>query len=221
MRNALRSTGPLLAAAAVMAAIAPAAWAAPPSPAPAEVPAKASAPALAPAALLAAPAAPDTKGPLIQGICLLSQDEVIGRSKVGQGATAKLREITQQTQASLREEQTRLQARGKALEAKRATLTPLQLQAQGQALSQRGQALQAEATERSQQIDAAKSKAFHQVIEEAQTFIAQAYRVHGCGLLLAREAVLSGNLGNDLTPEVLTAMDAKAAPVTVELGPVK
>jgi Skp family chaperone for outer membrane proteins len=162
-----------------------------------------------PAPAAPAPAAPAKMvGPLVPGVCLLSQEYLITRSKAGQAASAHIQELGQKAQADLTAEQARLQARGKALEAKRATLTPLQLEAQGKALNERAQALQAEAGERRSQLEAAKSKAFSGVIDKAQPFIAQAYAAHGCGLLLAREAAMAGNFGNDLTPEVVAALDA-------------
>jgi Skp family chaperone for outer membrane proteins len=168
----------------------------------------------------AAPAAPGvSKGPLVPGVCLLSQEALIARSKVGQAATARLRELAGQVQANLNAEKARLEARGKALNDKRATLTPLQMQAQSQALNQRAQALQAEAGERTQQIDVTKTKVFNRVLQQAQPFVAQAYAAHSCGLLFAREAVLTGNLGNDLTDEVLATLDAKGTPITFDLEP--
>jgi Skp family chaperone for outer membrane proteins len=207
-----------LAAAVLLAA--PAARAqAPAAPAAPAVSAAPAAPAAPAAATAPAVAASASKGPLVPGVCLLSQETLIARSKVGQAATARLRELAGQIQANLNAEKNRLEARGKALNEKRATLTPLQIQAQSQALNQRAQALQAEAGERSAQIDATKSRAFSRVIQSAQPYITQAYAAHGCGLLFAREAVLSGNLGNDLTDEVLAAFDAKGTPITFDLEP--
>ena len=198
-------------------AASPAAAPAAPPPAPAAtIPTTALTPAT-----MAPPPAANTNGPLIAGVCLLSQEGLIAKSKVGQATTARLRELTQQVQANLAAEKARIEARGKALEAKRATLSPMQIQAQGEALNQRAQALQAEAGERSQQIDATKAHAFDQVLQQAQPFITQAYAVHACGLLLAREAVVTGNLGNDLTPEVVAALDAKATPSAFDLLPPK
>ena len=188
---------------------------APAAPAAPVAPGAPAAPAQAPAAV----AAPPAKGPLVPGVCLLSEETLIGRSKVGQAAAARLRELAGQVQANLNAEKARLEARGKALNDKRATLTPLQIQAQSQALNQRAQALQAEAGEKSAQIDATKSRAFGRIVETAQPFITQAYTAHGCGLLFAREAVLTGNLGNDLTDEVLAALDAKASPIAFDLEP--
>ena len=164
---------------------------------------------------------PLSNGPLVAGVCLFSQEAVVTRSKVGQAATARLRDLAQQVQSTINAEKARIEARGKALQAKRATMTPLQMQAEGQALNARVQALQAQAGERAQQIDATKTKAYGEVLREAQPFIVQAYGAHGCGLLFAREAVLTGNLGNDLTGEVLAQLDAKGTPVTFDLEPAR
>ena len=169
-------------------------------------PAAAAAPALA-------------NGPLVAGVCLLSQEALVTRSRIGQAATARLRDLAQQAQANINAEKAHIEARGKALQAKRATLTPMQLEAEGKALNAKVQALQAQASERAQQIDATKSRAYAEVLHEAQPFIVQAYGAHACGLLLAREAALTGNMGNDLTGEVLAALDAKGTPVTFDLEP--
>jgi Skp family chaperone for outer membrane proteins len=182
--------------------------------------ARAAGPAASPAAsatpAASAPvAAPDLKGPLIAGICLLSQEGIITQSQYGRAATARVQEMARKLQADLNAEQARLQARGKALEAKRAALPPIEYQAQGEALNQRAQALQAEGAERGKQLDAAKTAAFRDVLERAEPFVAQAYAAHGCGLLLARDTVLAGNLGNDLTGEAVAAFDAKTASVPV------
>jgi len=215
--NTALSNGSLRGLAAAVLLTASAAQAQTPAPPAAPAP-PASAPAAAASTAVAPPPAP-SRGPLVAGVCLLSQDVLIGRSKVGQAATARLRELAAQVQANINAERVRLEARGKALEEKRATLTPLQIQAQSQALNQRGQALQAEAGERSQQIDATKTKAFNLVLQQAQPFVAQAYAAHACGLLFARETVLTGNLGNDLTDDVLAALNAKGTPVTFDLEP--
>ena len=215
--NTALSNGSLRGLAAAVLLTASAAQAQTPAPPAAPAP-PASTPAAAASTAVAPPPAP-SRGPLVAGVCLLSQDVLIGRSKVGQAATARLRELAAQVQANINAERVRLEARGKALEEKRATLTPLQIQAQSQALNQRGQALQAEAGERSQQIDATKTKAFNLVLQQAQPFVAQAYAAHACGLLFARETVLTGNLGNDLTDDVLAALNAKGTPVTFDLEP--
>lgn len=170
---------------------------------------------------VAAPAQPAMTGPLVPGVCLLSNQGVVSRAKIGVAASARLEQLTHASQTEFNGEKASLEARAKALSAKRATLPPAQLQAQGQALNQRYQALQAQASVRSGQLDAARARATARVIDAAQPFVVQAFAAHGCGLLLAREAVLGGNLGNDLTGEVVTAMDAKATPIAIELEPAR
>ena len=192
-------------------------WAADAAPAPAPAPAPAAAPAPAPTSA----AGSLMSGPLIAGVCLLSQQELIGRSKVGVAAMTRVKTLTQEVQNSLEAEKASLERKGAALNAQRATLPPQQYQAQGMALNQRGQALQTKAADRSRQLEATRAKALEAVLHEATPFITQAYSAHACGLLVSREAVLGGNMGNDLTAEVVTNLDAKGTPVTVELEPAK
>jgi Skp family chaperone for outer membrane proteins len=158
-------------------------------------------------------------GPEVPGVCLLSRDDLIGKSKVGQAATARLKTLAAQAQASVDAEKARLEARGKALEAKRATLTPEQFQTEGLAIQRRAQALQTDVGVRERQIEVTRVRAYGRVLEASQPFVATAFAAHKCGLLFAREAALGGNYGNDLTPEVLAAFDAKGTPISVELEP--
>jgi Skp family chaperone for outer membrane proteins len=158
-------------------------------------------------------------GPLIPGVCLLGRDDLIAKSKVGEAATARLKVLATRAQASVDAEKARLEAAGKALEAKRATLTQPQFEAEAAALQHRAQGLQGDVATRERQIEATRIRAYSRVVAAAQPFVAAAFAAHKCGLLFAREAALGGNYGNDLTPEVLTAFDANGTPITVELEP--
>lgn len=160
-------------------------------------------------------------GPLVPGVCLLSRDELIAKSKVGEAAVARLKVLATHAQASIDAEKARLEASGKALSAKRATLTQPQFEAEAAALQRRAQNLQGDVTLRERQIEVTRNRAYAQVLEAAQPFVATAFAAHKCGLLFAREAALGGNYGNDLTSEVLTAFDAKGTPITVELAPLE
>ncbi len=183
----------------------------------AQAPAASATPPVSPAP--SAATIPGLTGPAVAGVCLLSRDELIGHSKVGLAATARLRSLAGQVQTNLDAEKARLEARGKALEAKRATLTPQQFQAEGLALQKRAQALQAEFTERGRQIEATRASAYAQVLQATYPLVATAFTAHKCGLLLAREAALGGDFSNDLTPEVLAAFDAKGVPIAFDLAP--
>jgi Skp family chaperone for outer membrane proteins len=158
-------------------------------------------------------------GPLVPGVCLLSRDDLIMKSKVGEAAVARLKVLAGHAQASLDAEKTHLEASGKALSAKRATLTQQQFETEAAALQRRAQTLQISVGARERQIEATRNRAYAQVLEAAQPFVSTAFAAHKCGLLFAREAALGGNFGNDLTPDVLSAFDAKGTPITVELAP--
>ena len=152
-----------------------------------------------------------------------SRNSASGLSKNTYGesvaANARLHSLAEQAQASLDADKASLERRANALNAERTTLTPAQFQAKAQALNQRGQAIQTEAAERTRQLEATRQKAFGLILQEAQPFIATAYTAHSCGLLFSREAVLGGNMANDLTPEVVVALDAGVAPVSFDLEP--
>ena len=175
--------------------------------------------ALTAQAAWAADETPAASGPPVAGVCILSQQTLISRSKVGIAASGRLHDLAQASQTEFDTEKSGLESRGKALAAKRTTLPPAQLQAQGMALNQRVQGLQRQAAIRQRQLEDTRAKAINRVVEVAQPFITQALTTHGCGLLIAREAILGGNLTNDLTTEILAAMDAKATPISITLEP--
>ena len=176
-------------------------------------------PAAAPAAAAVVKAV--ATAPLIAGVCLLSRQEVIGRSKVGEAANARIEALTRSFQAEVGAEKARLESRAAALRAKRPTSPAMQqqMQAQGQALNRDAQLFQERAAGHSRQLEATQAKTTSRLLEAAQPFVDQASAAHNCGLLLAKEAVLGGNMGNDLTREVVAAMDAKATPLVIGLEP--
>ncbi|MBV8684548.1 MAG: OmpH family outer membrane protein [Caulobacteraceae bacterium] len=159
-------------------------------------------------------------GPLVPGLCLLSRDDLIMKSKVGEAAVARLKVLAGRAQTSIDTEKARLEASGKALSAKRATLTQQQFETEAAALQKRAQNLQTDVALRERQIELTRNRAYAQILEASDPFVSAAFGAHKCGLLFAREAALGGNFGNDLTPEVLAAFDAKGTPITVELEPV-
>jgi Skp family chaperone for outer membrane proteins len=179
------------------------------------------------AALIATPAlaqsspgaAAPLDGPLIQGICLLSQQAVFSNAKIGAAATARLQQLAQQAQAGLTEERQSIEAQAKALEAEQGKLSPADVRRRQQTLSGRVQSLQAEAQQRSHQVEATREKALAAISQDAQPAIAEAYAAHHCGLLLDRNAVLGGNLGGDLTADVVRGLDARVTTITFDLEP--
>jgi Skp family chaperone for outer membrane proteins len=162
------------------------------------------------------PAANALGGAPIPGLCLLSQQEVLTRAKVGQAATARLQVLAQQAQNEVTAERGPIETEAKALQAQRATLKPADFQDRQKALQGRLQALQQKANVRSREIELTREKALGRIANDAQPVIAAVYKTHGCGLLMDRGSVLGGNMSNDLTGGVIEALDAKITTITFE-----
>lgn len=167
----------------------------------------------------AQPAASALGGAPIAGLCMLSQQEVLARAKVGQAATARLQVLAQQAQNEVTAERGPIDTDAKALQAQRATLKPADFQAQQKALQNRVNALQQKAAIRSREIELTREKALARIANEAQPVIATVYKSHNCGLLVDRGTVLGGNMSNDLTGGVIDALDAKITTITFDREP--
>ena len=152
----------------------------------------------------------------VPGVCMLSQQAVLTNAKVGLAATARLQAIAQQAQAEITADKGPIEADAKALEAQRATLKPADLQQKERALAARAQALQQKANLRQREIEVTREKALARISADAQPVIAAVYKSRDCGLLVDRGSVLGGNMANDLTPAVVTGLDAKITTITFD-----
>jgi Skp family chaperone for outer membrane proteins len=188
------------------------------APALADPPTPAAAPTApaAPASAAPAPAAGEFGGPLVANVCLLSRDRIFAQSQVGQAATARLKQLGQRAQASFDGERRKLEGEAKALQAKAATMPPADVQRRQQQLQARAQAAQTEAAQAERELQATRAKVMGQIEDAVQPIVLTTYQAKGCGLLIAREAVLGGNMGNDLTSAVIQGLDAKMTTITFE-----
>ena len=159
----------------------------------------------------AAPA-PALGGPAIPGVCLLSREAVFANAAVGKAASARITELTRAAQAEVDQQRAPLEAEAKALAA--LGQDDAKAKARRDALATRWQALQRQAAHGSREIEATRAKALARVADEAQPVIAKVYAAHKCGLLFDRGAALGGNFSNDLTADVVTALDAKITTIS-------
>lgn len=162
-------------------------------------------------------------GALIPGVCLLSRQAVITNAKVGLAASARIKQLTDQAQAEVNAGRAQIEADAKTLEAQ-TTIKPADKAAKTQALSVRLQALQQKSALRSREIEATWQKALARIGAEENPVIAQVYKAHNCGLLFDRNSVLGGNMGGDLTADVVKGLDARITTITFDrenLAPAK
>jgi Skp family chaperone for outer membrane proteins len=201
------------AASAAMAANPPA----PAKPAAAQVTAK---PVAAPRAAAPATAAnAPLGGPLVKGVCLLSDNAVLSNAKVSQSANARLTQLKAQAQAEVDAARGPIDADLKTLQAD-AAKTPAppaaDIQKRRAAIQARYQTLQDLADQRNREIEATRTKIIARISADARPVLAIVYKAHDCGLLLNRDSVLAGNMGGDLTGDVIRGLDAKVTSMTFD-----
>ncbi|WP_407352043.1 OmpH family outer membrane protein [Luteimonas sp. R10] len=155
-------------------------------------------------------------GPEIPGVCLLSREAVFANAEVGKSATAQINALAEQSQSEINAERTSLETELRSLEGQQDPSRAQQLAEQRQSLARRWETLQRLAAQRSREIEATRQKAVGRISAEAQPVVAAVYTRRGCGLLLDRGVVLGGNLGGDLTADVVRGLDAKIKTISIQ-----
>jgi Skp family chaperone for outer membrane proteins len=171
-----------------------------PAPKPAAAPASAGAAAVPPAPVFTGSA---------PGICVLSREGIVGASTVGKWVQTRLSQLQTQANAEITSDQTTLQNDAKSLDAKKSTLAQAAYQQQQQSLQQRLEALQQKAQQRDRELQATEQRAVQRVLTEASPLVNDQVKAKGCGVLLDGNSILGANPAMDLTPGVITALNAK------------
>lgn len=157
--------------------------------------------------------APALGGTAIPGVCLLSREALFANAAIGKAASGRIAELTRAAQAEVDQQRGPLESEAKALAA---LGQDAKAKERRDALGTRWQALQRQAAHDSREIEATRAKALALIADEAQPVIAKVYAAHKCGLLFDRSAALGGNFSNDLTADVVTALDAKITTIRFE-----
>jgi len=152
-------------------------------------------------------------GPVIPGVCLLSREAVFANAAAGKAASARLQDLAAVAQTEIETERQPLEAELRALESQPDNAARRQ---RAETLAGQWQTLQQKAAHASQEVEATRVKAMERIANEAQPAIAQVYAAKACGLLLDRNSALGGNFANDLTAEVVQALDARLSTITFE-----
>lgn len=163
----------------------------------------------APVAFAQQAAPPVTHGPPISGVCIISVEAAIGGSTVGKYVNTRMQQIVAQVNAELNGEKTAIDTEARTLDSQRATLDQSTLEQRAAALQVRANALQRRAQQRDREVSATEQKAVGRVGQEMEPLIRQAYQAKGCSLLLQRNALVIANPAMDITPAVVTALNAK------------
>lgn len=162
----------------------------------------------APAA--AAPAGPAiVHGPAVPGVCVVSVEGAISSSTVGKYVNTRLQQLVAQVNAELNAEKTAIDNEAKTLDTQRASLAQDVFEQRAAAVQVRAQALQRKAQLRDREIQTTEQKAVNRVGEEMEPLIRQVYQTQKCAMLVNRQAVVLANPAADITPAVVTSLNAK------------
>jgi outer membrane protein len=169
------------------------------------------------AAATTAPAGPAINyGPPLPGVCVFSNDGALGLSTVGKAAATRLQQLRAQASAELSGEQSSLQEDIKAFQAKRASLTQDQIQAQGQPLEERAQALNQKATQRQRELEYTAQHARARIEQAVEPLVRAVFEERHCSLLLNGDSVMATNPAMDITAAVVTRLNATMSTITFD-----
>jgi outer membrane protein len=163
----------------------------------------------APAAAPAAPAPAIAQGPAIPGVCVVWREQAIEKSKVGEWAKERLKQIATQVNAELAPEGTSIQTDAKAFEAARSTMDQATQQSKAQALQARYDAFRQKQELRQRELRATQDKALNRIAQELVPIISELYQSHRCSILVDKNAVLIENPDMNLTQAAITGLDGK------------
>ena len=163
----------------------------------------------------AAPAAtplPSRPGPNIAGVCVVDTEGAIAASSVVRAFQTRMQTLTQNVRAELQPEDTAIRTEATRIqalpEAQRATPT--------NALQARLTAFQRRAQQREQELQTTQGQQLQRLGNELRPVLDQVYGARGCGILIARDAVVAFNPAMDITGAVTTALNARIQTITFD-----
>jgi len=162
--------------------------------------AQAKAPAAAP---------PVAAGPPIPGLCVISMNQAISSSTVGQYVTSRLNQINAQVKAELAPETTAIETEGRALEAARPTLDAATFQTRAQAFQTRLNALRQKADLRQREVQATEQKAVNRIAQELDPVARQLYQQRRCSVLIDKGSVINANPDMDMTAQAIAGLNGR------------
>lgn len=152
---------------------------------------------------------PISHGPTIAGLCVYRDDQAIRTSLVGKAFLARMQQLRAQVAAELQAEQTALQNDISAFQAKRASLTPEQLSAQGAPLQQRAQAFDAKAGQRQRELEATAQEQLALIHQRIDGILRTIYQQRGCSILLnGDQSVIVDKPEMDVSAGAVQQLDA-------------
>ena len=168
-----------------------------------------------PAGAQVAPAA----GAPIHGVCIYSQNEMLGQSQAGKIGTQKLVALQSGIDAELKPAADKLTADAKDLGARRGGMAASAYQQQVADLQRRAKDLDALDRARKDQLARTRNDAIARINRVALPLFNASVAAHGCALVLDKAPLYTANPAMDLTPDVVRRLDAALPSIDVQLLP--
>jgi len=155
-------------------------------------------------ASLGAPAAAQTFGPPIEGLCLLSRSAAISTSRAGRSMQGQLQQLQSSLSSELNRRSAALQRQRNALEGRRSAIAPIEYQRQQAAIEQQLRALDQEQNGR---FIAAQQRGQQQIDQALNTALGRVVSARACAVVMERDNSYGWNNAMDITPAVAGEMD--------------
>lgn len=163
---------------------------------------------------------PANPGPVIPGVCVFFNQQVLAQSAAGQAVQARMQQLATEVDGELQPYATSIQTEAQALQAGASTIPADQMNSRRAALQQRAQEAQQLEQTRNGELRytlAAQREKINQALEPLLNAI---YQERGCGLLLDRESVFYLNPAMDVTPLAIQRLNAALPTLTFNRMPV-
>ncbi len=165
--------------------------------------------AQAAAAQAAAAQPPLAQGPIIPGMCILSVNQAISTSTVGQYVSSRMNQIVASVKAELSPEDASISADSRALQAARASLDSATFQSRAAALEGRVNALRQKADLRQKEVQATEQKALNRIAQELDPVARQLYQQKHCSILIDKGSVMIASPDMDITSQAIAGLNGR------------
>jgi Skp family chaperone for outer membrane proteins len=168
----------------------------------------------------AAPAGgpPLSFGPAIPGLCVYSEGQIFGQSKVGQSVGARMKMLASEVNAELQPEADAINTEKKTLDAGASTMEQATLQQRAQALQGRFNNFEKRAQQRNEELKQTQAKEVQEMERQLQPVLTQLFQQNRCAILLEREqaGIAAVNPAMDFSSQAIAGLDGRVQTLTFD-----
>jgi len=171
----------------------------------------------------AAPARPAAAAGLsfgapIPGLCVYSEGQIFGQSKVGQSVSARMKMLANEVNAELKPEADAISTEKKTLDASATTMDQATLRQRAEALQVRFDNFEKKAAQRNEELKQTQGKEVQEMERELQPVLTQLFTQNRCSILLEREqaGIAAVNPAMDFSAQAVAGLNARVQTLTFD-----